>query len=247
MTSLNEQKIIDAVAAVNRAKGIATPEELDKLERAAITPYRRIAIDNGLDAIILDRGVRYGEKAAQVKSGTMREMLGDAHIDDGEDGRVFSHGALASFLNDLRLGHFRTKAGEAVINAAKSASEGRRSWLMEPVTKPGVATDSEYKESIYISVVTLAAAYDAETGCGPSAAIVYAVAELVFKAAALGVSLNPDTLKARVNASGGKGRKPDRLAQQYKQMFRHFKAKDRRAAIISANKAIDELSATIRG
>jgi hypothetical protein len=247
MTSVNEQKLLDAIATANRAKGVATREELDKLERVAITAYRRIAIDSGLDAILLDRAVRDGEKAAQVKSGTTREMLDDAHIDDGEDGRVFSHGALASFLNDLRLGLFRTKAGEAVINAEKSASEGRRSWLMEPVTKPGVATDSDCKECIYIVVITLAAAYDAQTDCGPSASIVYAVAELAFKAAALGVSLNPDTLKARVNASGGKGRKADRLAHQYKQMFRHFRANDRRAATISANKAIDELSATIRG
>jgi hypothetical protein len=60
---------------------------------------------------------------------------------------------------------------------------------MEPVTKPAVATDSDCKESIYISVVTLAAAYDAETDCGPSVAIVYAVGEQAFKAAALGVSV----------------------------------------------------------
>jgi hypothetical protein len=238
MTSVNEQKIAGAVAAAKRAN---SPEEREREERLAIAAYRQIALDNGLDETLHQRGMRDGRNAAGLESDlTLRDIQ---RLDKSLRG-LFWWGVLASFLNDLRLGPYRKKEGEGVINAAKAASEGRRSWLMRPITRQGVKPEGEKTDALYYSVVALAATYDAETGCGIRAALHYAVAEFGVRAAALGVSLDPESLRRRVN-TGRRGK--DKLAAHYTQIFKLALHPDHRDAMVRADCKLAAMNATIRG
>ena len=238
MTSLNEHKIVEACAAAKRAK---SDGEREGFERQAIAAYRQIAFDTGLDEMLHQKTMRDGRNAAGLDSDlTLRDI---ARLDYSLRG-LFWWGALASFLNDLRLGVYRKKEGEGVINAAKAASEGKRSWLMKPVTRQGVKPDSEKTDALYYSVVALAATYDAEIGCGIRAAVHYAVAEFGVRAAALGVSLDPESLRRRV--SPGRQEK-DKLAAHYIQIFKLTLKPDHRNAMTRTDRKLAAMDATIRG
>ena len=63
MTSVNEQKIAEAVAAAKRAN---SPEQRDRQERLAIIAFRQIALDTGLDRMLLGRAERDGRAASQI-------------------------------------------------------------------------------------------------------------------------------------------------------------------------------------
>jgi hypothetical protein len=238
MISVNAQEIVDALAAAKRAGSL---DEKDKRERAAIAALRQIAIDTGLDAVLLDRAMRDASKSELAKGPIRREDLDVFYLGDIEEGPAYAWAVLASLLNDLRLGFLRTKAGKALIHAAKAVSEGRGSWLTKAVTTQGVDASSEMKEAAYYSIVGLAAAYDAASDCGVRAALHYAVTEYAIKAARVGVSLDVEALRRRVNSPR------DRLAVHYKLMFRLMSKPQNRAAILKANATIAAPSATIRG
>jgi hypothetical protein len=238
MTSVNEQKMIDALAAAKRATSF---KERDAHERAAIVAWRQIALDNGLDPVLLDRAMRDASKSELVKDRITREDLELYYLGDHAEGRAYAWAVLASYLNDLRVGFLRTKAGEALIHQAKAASEGRGTWLLEKPKKQGVDESGKFKEAADYAVVGLAATYEAATGCGVRAALHYATTEYVMKVARLGVSIDAEALRRRVNSAG------DRLAVHYRIMFRLMSNPNNRAAILKANAAIEASSATIRG
>jgi hypothetical protein len=238
MTSVNEQKMIDALAAAKRANSF---KERDGHERVAIVAWRQIAIDNALDPVLLERAMRAANKSELVKDTITREDLELYYLGDHAEGRAYAWAMLASHLNEVRVGFLRNKAGEAIIHAAKAASEGRGTWLMETVKKKGVDSSGEFKEAADYAAVGLAATYDAATGCGVRAALHYATTEYAMKAARLGVSIDAEALRRRVNSAG------DRLAIHYRIMFRLMKAPRNRAAIRKANAVIKASSATIRG
>jgi hypothetical protein len=238
MTSVNEQKMIEALAAAKRATSI---KERDAHERAAIVAWRQIALDNGLDPVLLDRSMRDASKSELVKDAITREDLELYYPGDHAEGRAYMWAMLASYLNDVRVGFLRTKAGEAMIHAAKAVSEGRGAWLVEPVTKQGINASSEFKEAADYAAVGLAATYEAATGCGVRAALHYATTEYVVKVARLGVSIDAEALRRRVSSAG------DRLAVHYRIMFRLMSDPKNRAAIVKANARIAASSATIRG
>jgi hypothetical protein len=246
MTSVNEQKITEAVEAAKRAN---SPEERDSQERLAITAFRQIALDTGLDRMLLGRAERDGRAASQIGDCALPEdMVENRDIGFHTGGRTFVWSAIASFLNDLRLGLFRTGTGEAVINAAKAVSEGRNSWLLTPNPRPGVAGDGEGKEALHNSVVGWAAAYDATSGCGIRAALHCAVTEYGPHAAALGMTLDPETLRRRVNDAGdGRRRSEDKLCTHYRQMLKLMQREENREAIVTTDRKIAAMNATIRG
>jgi hypothetical protein len=236
MTSLNETKIIEALAAAERAD---SPGEQDKHERAAIAAWRQIAIDTGLDRVMLDR--------------VRRDMQNDGDGPLDLEAPIMSPRAawkaLASFLNGLRVGLMRTTAGEAILSAAKTSSEGRGSFLNEPVTLQGIDAASAREHNVKVAVVSLAAAYDGETECGPLAALTYAVGELSISAAALGVRLNVETLKREINDPGGGSRRKDEgeLAAQYRRMRRLMSKAENRTAVSRVEDKNVAARAAIRG
>ena len=130
--------------------------------------------------------------------------------------------ALAEFLNIMRVGFFRTKAGEALIMAAKTASEGRGSLLTEPVTQQGVKADSAKEHSFNLSLVGKAAQYDAIAECGMRPALSYAATELGWKAAVAGINLNLENLRRELEDPGGGARRKEEseLAAHYRRMYR---------------------------
>ena len=246
MTSVNEQKIAEAVAAAKRAN---SPEERERQDRLAITAYRQIALDTGLDERLLDRAERDGKAASQIGGrAPPTDTVGNPHIGIHASGRIFVWSVIASYLNDMRLGFFRTGTGEAVINTAKAASEGRESWLLTPNLRSGVAGDGEGKESLHYSIVGWAAAYDATSGCGIRAALHCAITQYGPHAAALGITLDPEALRRRVNDAGdGKRRREDKLCTHYRQMLKLMQSEENREAIVTTDRKIAAMNATIRG
>jgi hypothetical protein len=229
--------LAELCAAVDTAKTATSPGARDRSKRQAIDAWRRIALDTGLDAVMLD--------------GVCRDMETD------EDGALDLEAptmspraawkALASFLNDLRVGLLRTKAGEALIGAAQTAADGRGSLLLKPVTRQGVGAAKEH--NVKIAVISLAAMYDAATGCGPLAALSYAVGELGLRAAAHDVLLNVQALKREISDPGGGARRKDEndLAGQYRRMFRLMNRPENRRAIVEVEAQNVAARATIRG
>jgi hypothetical protein len=232
----NEDTIRAALADAQIAN---TPEARDKREREAIRAWRQIAIETGLNDVLLDRVRRDMQKADD----------GPLDVDVPKMSPRAAWAALASFLNDLRVGLMRTSAGEAIISAAKTSSEGRGSLLQKPTTRQGVDPDSAKEHNVKLAVVSLAAAYDAETECGPLAALTYAIGELSVSAAALGVRLSVEALKREINDPGGGSRRKDEgeLAAQYRRTRRLMSKSENRDAVPRVEAQNVAARAAIRG
>jgi hypothetical protein len=245
MTSLNETKITEALAAAKRA---SSRDEQDKHERAAIAAWRQIAFDTGLDAIFIERAMRDADQIEQGKqSGVTLDDLKRPYMGDTIESRRYAWAALASYLNDLRIGLLRLKAGESIINAARSIAKGQGSWLTESVSKQGIDGKSESKEALNLTIVGEAATYDAVTGCGVRAAVHYAITEHGATAARVGLPLNAETLRRRIESDANSKRGKDELATHYRQMFKLMSKPSNRAAIGKADAKIKAEFATIRG
>jgi hypothetical protein len=243
MTSLNETKITEALAAAKRAK---TPDERDKQERAAITALRQIALDTGLNDVLLDRAMKAANDVVGKEKIT-RDDLDTPKFGDDATELTFAWAALAASLNDLRLGLFRTKAGEALINAAKSISQGSGSWLNKTLTRQGVKLGSEDRDALLFTIVGLVAATEATTGCGIREAIAIAVTEYGARAATYGLPLDPENLRRRINGAGGLGRREDPLATHYRRILKMARKPGAAAALETAHELFEANTATIRG
>jgi hypothetical protein len=245
MTSLNEQRIVEELAA---AKLASSRDEQDKHERAAIAAWRQIALDAGLDAVFLERAMRDADEIEPGKqSGFTLDDLKRSYEGDTVESRRYAWAALASYLNDLRIGLLRLKAGESIINAARSIAKGQGSWLTEPVSMQGIDRTSESKEALYLTIAGEAATYDAVTGCGVRAAIHYALTQYGAHAAHLGLPLHVETLRRRIESRANSKRGKDELATHYNQMFKLMSRPSNRAAIGKADAKIKAEFATIRG
>jgi hypothetical protein len=149
----------------------------------------------------------------------------------------------------MRIGFFRTKAGAAIIGAAKTESEGRRSLLTEPVTLQGVNSNSAKENAFNLSLVGLAASYDAIAECGMKPALSYAATELGMKAAALGIALDLENIRRELNDPGGGARRKgeSELAAHYRRMFRLMNKPASREAVSKVESENVAMLATIRG
>jgi hypothetical protein len=232
----NEDALRVAVAA---AKNARTPIERDAHTRTAITAWRRIALDTGLNDVLFEQTPRLVEK---VDAGPLDV---DAPIMTPRAAWT----ALAAFLNFMRIGFFRTKAGETLIMAAKTTSEGRGSLLTEPVTQQGVSPDSAKEHAFHLSLVGRAAQYDAIAECGVRPALSYAATELGWKAAALGIALDLESVRRELNDAGGGARRKleSELAGHYRRMFRLWNKPANRAAAAKVKVGNTAMLATIRG
>ena len=179
----NGEKIETAVRAAKAPN--ATPDERNAHEREAIAAWRQTALDKGLDGVLLDRALRDAHAYGADK----------VTRDDLETPSLTSKSAwalIALALNDLRVGLFRTPAGESIINAARSMAQGRGSWLVENLSRQGVDSDSEKCEAFYLTVVGVAAVYQAKADCDQRTALAFAATEYGATAAALGVPLDAE-------------------------------------------------------
>ena len=166
-----EERVHAIRAAIANSKRANSPEECDRLECVAIAELLRIARETGLDATLLKRGMREANNAKLMPAPVELNHLGEPDFGKDNDERAWLWAVLATFLNDLRVGFFRTKGGEIIIHAAKSMSEGTGSFFSKAPTRQGVDPDSEDREALYFSVVSFAAAYDARNNCGKRTAI----------------------------------------------------------------------------
>jgi hypothetical protein len=226
-------------AALRAANGAETPSQRDAHEREAIKAWRQIALDKGLDGVLLNRALR--DASAHGAENVTRNDLDTPSLTPLSAWALF---ALA--LNDLRLGLFRTRAGESLINAAKAMAEGRGSWLVENLSRQGVDSNSEKREALYLSVVGFAAAYEANAECGQRTALAVAATEYGAIAAKIGVPLDPEALRRRVNDAGNERRKEDPLAGHYRRMLKATQ-NGGLEAVEETRKGIVAETATIRG
>ena len=232
----NEDRIRAALADAKAAK---TPGDLEKHMKAAITAWRQIARDTGLNDVLFEQTLQIVQKVDD----------GPLDVDKPVMTPRAAWTALAEFLNLMRVGFFRTKAGEALIYAAKTASEGRGSLFTEPVTQQGVKSNSAKENAFNLTLVGLAASYDAIAECGMKPALSYAATELGMQAAALGVALNLENVRRELNDPGGGARRKgeSELSVHYRQMFRLMNKPANRAAVSKVESENVALLATIRG
>jgi hypothetical protein len=233
----HEDKIRDALADAAAAKKSGT--DRDKHVRAAITAWRQIALDTGLDQELFEQALQTIQKVDD----------GPLDVDKPVMTPRAAWTALAEFLNIMRVGFFRTNAGAALIFAAKTASEGRGSLLTEPVTQPGVKSNSAKENAFNLSLVGLAASYDAIAECGMKPALSYAATELGMKAAALGITLDLENIRRELNDPGGVARRKgeSELAAHYRRMFRLMNKPANRSAVSKVESDNVAMLATIRG
>ena len=150
-------------AAIAGAKAATTPEECDRLECVGIAELLRSVRETGLDAALLKRWMREANNAKLMPAPVELNHLGEPDFGKGNDERAWLWAVLATSLNDLRIGFFRTKGGAIIIHVAKSMSEGTGSFFSKAPTRQGADPESEDREALYFSVVSFAAAYDART------------------------------------------------------------------------------------
>ena len=241
----SEERVHAIRAAVADSKRASSPDEHDRLERAAIDAWKRIAVETGLDAMLLNRAMRDANESKLVTAPVELNDLGEPDFGKDNDERAYLWAVLASFLNDLRVGFFRTKAGQTIIHAAKSMSDGTGSFFAKSPTRQGVDVSSEDREALYFSVVSYAAAYDALTNCGVRTAIHVAAGEHGMHAEGVGRTLDPEALRQRVNRPT-QGRRTDKLAKHYQILLRELRKPGRREAVLQAHQMLQTDPATIR-
>ena len=217
-----EEQIHTIRTAVADSKRPNSPEECDRLERVAIEAVKRVFVETGFDAMLLERGMRDANKSKLVKAPVTLNQLGEPDFGKENDERAWLWAVLASFLNDLRVGFFRTRMGETVMHAAMSELEGTGSFLHKSPTRQGVDVNSEDREALYVSIVSFAAAYDARTNCGKGPAIHIAVGEYALHAGGVRRTVDPEALRRRVNHPT-KGAGADKLAKHYEILFRELR------------------------
>jgi hypothetical protein len=235
-----EERIHAIRAAIADSKRANSPDERDRLERAAIDAWKRIAVETGLDAMLLNRAMRDANESKLVTSPVELNDLGEPDFGKDNDERAYLWAVLASFLNDLRVGFFRTKAGKTIIHAAKSMSDGTGSFFAKAPTRQGVDVSSEDREALYFSVVSYAAAYDALKNCGIRTAIHVAAGEYGMHAEGVGRMIDPEALRQRVN------RPTDKLAKHYQILLRELRKPGGREAVVQAHQMLQTDPATIR-
>ena len=237
-TEERARKIRTAITDSTRAN---SPEECDRLECVAITELLRIARETGLDAKLLKRGMREANNAKLMPAPVELNHLGEPDFGKNNDERAWLWAVLATFLNDLRVGFFRTKGGEIVIHAAKSMSDGTGSFFSKAPTRQGADPDSEDREALYFAIVSFAAAYDARNHCGMRPAIHVAAGEFAIHTAGVGRVIDPEALRRRI-AGPTQGRGADKLAKHYNIVFRELRKPGRLKAVLQAHEDL----ATIR-
>ena len=198
----SEERVHAIRAAVADSKRASSPDERDRLERAAIDAWKHIAVETALDAMLLNRAMRDANESKLVTAPVELNDLGEPDFGKDNDERAYLWAVLASFLNDLRVGFFRTKAGQTIIHAAKSMSDGTGSFFAKSPTRQGVDVSSEDREALYFSVVSYAAAYDALTNCGVRTAIHVAAGEHGMHAEGVGRTLDPEALRPTARLTG---------------------------------------------
>jgi hypothetical protein len=222
-----EEQVRAIRAAVADSKRVNSPDERERLERAAIDAWKRIAVETGLDTMLLDRAMRDANESKLATATVELNDLGEPDFGKANNERAFLWAVMASFLNDLRVGFFRTKAGQAIIHAAKSMSDGTGSFLAKSPTRQGVDASSEARKAFDFSVVSYAAAYNALTNCGDRAAIHVAAGE--YSARSIGRFIDPEALRQRIS------RPTDELAKHYRILLRELRKPGRREAVVQAH------------
>jgi hypothetical protein len=226
--------------ALADAKAAKTPIDRDAHVRKAIAAWRQSALDTGLSDVLFEQTLQIVQKVDD----------GPLDVDKPVMTPRAAWTALAEFLNIMRIGFFRTKAGEAIISAAKTASEGRGSLLTGQVTLQGVNSNSAKENAFNLSLVGLAASYDAIAECGMKPALSYAATELGMKAAALGIALDLENIRRELNDPGGGGARrkgESELAAHYRRMFRLMNKPANREAVSKVESENVAMLATIRG
>jgi hypothetical protein len=224
-----EERVHTISAAIADSERANSPEECDRLECVAIAEWLRIARETGLDATLLKRGMREANNAKLMPAPVELNHLGEPDFGKGNDERAWLWAVLATFLNDLRVGFFRTKGGKIIIHAAKSMSDGTGSLFSKAPTRQGVDPDSEDREAFYFSVVSFAAAYDARNNCGKRVAIHVAAGEYGMNGVGISRPISPETLRQRVNHPD------DKLAKHYDILFRELRKSGRLKAVLQAH------------